>query len=290
MAKLSNKNLPRDVFLYLLSIITMVVSAVSLGVLLFQYINIYFPDLISDPYFSKSNYFSAIRSALAALLVVFPVYVWAAWFLKKDIYNFPEKREIKIRKWLLYLTLFVAALVIIGDLIVLIQSFLNGELTLRFILKILSIIFIAGSVFGYYYYELKEKEQTDKIRKSFTWLIISAVAVTIVAGFWIAGSPQSQRLVRFDERRIMDLQLIQGEIINYWQNKSKLPVSSEDLRNDISGFMAPNDPETGQPYEYRVSGELQFQLCGVFSTSGFTDGRGLEKTMAVPIRYPTGVG
>ncbi|KKT82728.1 MAG: hypothetical protein A3B99_01015 [Candidatus Yanofskybacteria bacterium RIFCSPHIGHO2_02_FULL_44_12b] len=267
MAKLSNKNLPRDVFLYLLSIITMVVSAVSLGVLLFQYINIYFPDLISDPYFSKSNYFSAIRSALAALLVVFPVYVWAAWFLKKDIYNFPEKRELKVRKWLLYLTLFVAALVIIGDLVALIYNFLEGELSTRFMLKILSILFIAGSVFAYYFHELKEKENQWPWVKSYIWFVLSAVIVAAIAGFWVAGSPQSQRLVRFDERRVSDLQWIQGEIINYWQRKEQLPASIDSLRNDISGFIPPRDPETGSPYEYMVLDLLRFQLCAVFSTS-----------------------
>ena len=139
---ITNKNQPRDVFLYLLSIISLVASTIGIGILLFQYINVYFPDVISDPYFSPSNYYGTIRSALAALIVFFPVYLWVSRFLKKDIDENPEKRELKIRKWLLYLTLFVASLTIIGDLIALIYNFLNGELTLRFVYKILSIFFI----------------------------------------------------------------------------------------------------------------------------------------------------
>src|SRR3989344_9353400 len=129
---MKTQNLPRDVFLYLLSIISLVATAVSLGVLLFQYINVYFPDVIVDPYFSPSNYYSQIRSALAALVVFFPVYFWVSRFLRKDIEENPEKRDLKIRKWLLYLTVFVAALVVIGDLVVLINTFLEGELTIRF--------------------------------------------------------------------------------------------------------------------------------------------------------------
>src|SRR3989344_4983040 len=138
-----NKNTPRDVFLYLLSIITLIASAISFGVLVFQYINIYFPDIITDYYVSASAYFSQIRQALATLIVIFPVYVWVSRFLKKDVEANSEKRELKIRKWLLYFTVFAAALVIIGDLVALINTFLNGELTTRFILNVLAIIFIA---------------------------------------------------------------------------------------------------------------------------------------------------
>ena len=160
----TNKNLPRDVFLYLLSIVTLVVSAISFGILVFQYINVYFPDLLTDYYLSPSSYYGSIRQALAALIVIFPVYVWVSRFLKKDIDENPEKRELKIRKWLLYLTVFVAALVIIGDLVTLINTFLNGELTARFILKVLTIFFIAGSVFSYYFSELRELRTKGKKR------------------------------------------------------------------------------------------------------------------------------
>jgi hypothetical protein len=136
----TNNNLPRDVFLYLLSIATLVTASVSFGVLLFQYTEIYFPDTLNDFYYSKSSQFNSVRSALAVLVVVLPVYLWTMWFLAKDIKAFPEKRELKIRKWLLYLALFTAAIVIIGDAVALIRNYLEGEISIRFILKILSIL------------------------------------------------------------------------------------------------------------------------------------------------------
>jgi hypothetical protein len=37
------------------------------------------------------------------------------------------------------------------------------------------------------------------------------------------GSPNSQRLFRLDQKRIVDLQNIQYQVINYWQQKEKLP-------------------------------------------------------------------
>src|SRR3989344_9550441 len=176
-----NKNLPRDVFLYLLSIITLIASAISFGILVFQYINIYFPDIINNYYVSASSYFSTIRQSLATLIVIFPVYVWVSRFLKKDIDENPEKRELKIRKWLLYLTVFVAALVIIGDLVTLINTFLNGELTMRFILKVLTIFFVAGSVFSHYYFELRELKAKSKKgvdgTSIYAWTVIAVVIV-----------------------------------------------------------------------------------------------------------------
>lgn len=282
-------NLPRDVFLYLLAIITLIVSAVSFGIVVFQYINVYIPDIVSDPYFSRSSYFSSMRYALATLIIVFPVFVWVSRFLKKDINNFPEKRELKIRRWLLYLTLFVAALVIIGDLVALLRSFLEGELSRRFIFKILTILFIAGSVFVHYLSELKDPDKEFKWIRTFDWAVILLVLGSIIAGFFIAGSPQNQRLIRLDERRVSDLQTIQWQIINYWQRKEFLPANLNDLADPISGFVVPKDPETGESYEYRVSNKLTFELCAVFSTVA-QDGIDGSTRKAIPMPVsPEGV-
>lgn len=285
--KIVNKNQPRDVFLYLLSIISLIASAVSLGILLFQYVNIYYPDIISDPYFSPSNYYGQIRSALAALIVFFPVYFFVLRFLRKDMDDNPEKRELRIRKWLLYLTLFAASLTIIGDLIALIYSFLQGELTFRFILKILSILVIAGSVFYFYLQELKEKPTNEKLNKIFVWCATIFIIASAVCGFVIAGSPQSQRLIRFDERRVNDLQTIQSQVINYWQNKSSLPSNLDELRSDIYGFAAPQDPKTGQSYEYQVLGSLQFRICATFETST-SGGQVTDRRVKVSAPIPAG--
>ncbi|RJQ14513.1 hypothetical protein C4553_00350 [Candidatus Parcubacteria bacterium] len=263
------KSTPRDVFLYLFSIVALAISAVAFGTLLFQYINIYFPDPLTDYYRPISSYFSPIRWSLASLVVIFPLYIWVLRFLQKDWVLHPEKRELRIRKWLLYLTLFVASLIIIGDLIALIFNFLEGELTLRFLLKILSIFFIAGSVFFYYLWNLRHEESvfSDSKMRILAWVIILAVIIAVVGGFFVAGSPQNQREVRFDERRIGDLQSIQWQIVNYWQRKGALPQSLDELRDDIGGFVVPRDPQTGEAYEYRILGSLSFELCAEFETS-----------------------
>jgi uncharacterized membrane protein len=76
--------------------------------------------------------------------------------MKKDA----DKRASKIRKWLTYLTLFIAAGIIIGDLIALVFNLLAGDLTLRFLLKVLVVGGISGTIFGYYLSELRKDEKT----------------------------------------------------------------------------------------------------------------------------------
>jgi hypothetical protein len=222
-----------------------------------------------------------MRSALAAVVIVLPVFLWISWFLRKDIVKSPEKKDLKIRKWLLYFTLFVSALIIIGDLVTLVRSFLEGELSQRFVLKVVAVLFIAGSTFVHYLSELKEKGYN--LIKFFDWVVVSVIGAGLIFGFIMAGSPQNQRLVRLDEQRVGDLQSIQWQIINYWQRKEALPVQLNDMADPISGVTIPRDPETGEGYEYRVLSRLTFELCSVFSTVAQEDSNINRKTVPMPM-------
>ena len=71
----------------------------------------------------------------------------------------PIKRLSPIRRWLTYLTLFIAASILIGDLTTLVYNLLGGELTIRFILKVLVVGAIAGTVFGYYLGDVRREER-----------------------------------------------------------------------------------------------------------------------------------
>lgn len=286
------KNIQRDVFMYLLAVVTLVVSAVSFGILVFQYINIYFPDVLADYYMGSSAYLGSVRQSLATLIVVFPVYIWVSRSLRRDVEENPEKKDLKVRKWLLYLTIFAAGLVIIGDLVTLLKTFLDGEITARFILKVLTIFFIAGSTFYYYLNELRHGEAKKGDWKSlgiraFPWAVIIVVLAAVVFGFFVAGSPSSRRAERFDERRVNDLSLIQSQVISYWQNKSELPSGLDKLPNDILGVVIPRDPKTGNAYEYRVVSDLRFQICATFETST-NEGQNSVKPLPAAYPYPGG--
>ena len=260
------KTSPKDVFLHLLGIIALYISAGSLISLLFEYINIFFPDLLN--YYSYSAIAGSIRWSMAALIIVFPVYVLVSWMLNKDYSLNPEKRDLRIRKWLVYFTLFIAAITIIIDLVTLVYNFLGGDLTARFVLKVLVVLLVAGIIFGYYLWDLRKK-YTAKQLKVLASAVSLMVLVSVVGGFFTAGSPFKARLIRFDERRINDLQTIQSQIVNYWQQKNQLPSALSDLKDSISGFNPPADPENNGAYEYRIlNGSVikpSFELCANFN-------------------------
>lgn len=252
---------PKDIFLHLLSIVTLYASAGSILALLFQYINVYIPDPLEYDYYHFTSAYDTIRLSISLLVVIFPVYIWTTRFLNKSYAEEPEKQNLHIRKWLLYFTLFAAALIIMGDLVSLINTFLNGELTARFLLKILSVFLVAGSVFWYYHADLKQRA----IPAAFSYAVIGMVAVVVIAGFFIAGTPGEERLRRFDNQRTGDLQTIQWQIVNYWQQKGELPTELALLEDDISGFIVPTDPETKDAYIYTVKEEHTFELCATFT-------------------------
>lgn len=101
--------------------------------------------------------------------------------------------------------------------------------------------------------------------KYFIYSVIGVVVVTVVAGFFIVGSPKEERLRRFDQQRVEQLQFIQSEILNYWMNKNQLPSQLSNLEDDIRGIRIPTDPETGSSYEYAIKGPLTFSLCAIFA-------------------------
>lgn len=258
------KNNPKDVFFYLLSTISFFISIIALIRLYISYISVLFPDPLMFYYTSIAN---SVRLSMAMLLVAFPVYILTCWFLEKEVSKNPEKRELTLRKGLIYFTLFIAAITIIIDLITFIYSFLSGEMTIHFFLKVLVILVITGVVFGYYIWELKRKEEKKNILKILAIGTSVIILTSIFAGFFIVGTPAKQRERKFDEERISDLQNIQGEVVNFWSQKNALPINQEELEDDISWFTIPKDPKTGESYEYKVVDSLTFELCATFTTS-----------------------
>ena len=161
--------------------------------------------------------------------------------------------------------MFTAALVIIGDLVAVINTYLSGEITARFILKAFSILFVASLVFGYYLDDVRKGKPTN-LAKPFAYGTSFLVVIAIIGSFFIIGSPKLARDLQFDQQRVNDLSNIQWQIVTYWQRKGQLPSALSDLHDSISGFSVPVDPETQQNYTYEVinTEALSFQLCATF--------------------------
>jgi len=146
----------RDAFLYLVLFTTLYFSSYNLGSLLFDFINKALPDPTVPTYGSG---WDSMRWSASALIVAFPTFLALSFYIGKDVARNPVKRLSPIRRWLTYLTLFVASCVLIGDVTTLIYNALGGEMTSRLALKAVTVAAIAGTVFGYYLADLRREER-----------------------------------------------------------------------------------------------------------------------------------
>ena len=255
---------PKDFFLNVAAMAALYVSVISFIALLFQYIDTLFPKDING---FQDPYSSGISFARAALIIVFPAYIFFTRVLNEDIRKNPEKRDLGIHKWLIFITLFIAGITIVVDLIILLHTFFSGqELTVGFLLKVFVVLIILGGVFWYYAQSLKGIwQREEKLSKAIGGVVAVLVLVSIISGFFIMGSPHSNRLVRIDFEKVQDLQSIQWQIVRFWQEKEVLPQTLSELEDPLVGFTLSTDPQTGESYGYDVIGERTFELCAVFN-------------------------
>ncbi|MDO8510474.1 MAG: DUF5671 domain-containing protein [bacterium] len=272
---------PKDFFLHLGVIITLYVSIISFLTLIFRVVDYAFP-----PAFERYFATSAISWPVASLIIIFPIYLILSWILNRDYVANPEKRDLGIRRWLLYITLFIAGIAIVTDLIVLLYYFLDGRLiTAGFILKVLAVFVVAGGVFSYYILDLRERTNRG-VNKLFAVIAALLAIGSIVAGFAVIGSPQTQRQLRYDQQKVQDLQMIQGQVLEYWNRTDKLPETLAEVDDILAGFNIPEDPQS-QPYEYRKIANLNFELCATFNLPS-NEGKN-KRAIPEPIYGPYGL-
>lgn len=268
----------RDAFFHLLSFAALYTAVISLSILYFNYIDILFPDAAVQAYpGDRSGTLSSIRWSIAAIIVAFPLFLWISRILVKEMITHTEKAVSGVRRWLTYLTLFVTAAALMGDVITLVFYLLNGELSVRFIAKVFVVLMLAGMSFTYYFLALKTEPRDAKsagLHKSFGITSSIIVFIAVIWGFALAGSPSSQREQQFDDHRVEDLRAIKTEVFNIvyagkpiTMNPVKpLPKSVEEVAVNAT-YQKLNllDPESGAPYTYIVQDSTHYTLCATFT-------------------------
>jgi hypothetical protein len=276
---MNTKVTPKDFFLWAGAMVAAYGSVIAFITLLFQYINHVYPDPLQSMYFAMP-YSGPMRAAMACLIVLVPVAVLLMRLIRRDIQKDRSKADLWVRRWALVLTIFVAGTAVVIDLITLVNYFLGGDLTTRFLLKVIVLLLVAGASFLHFFadlrgYWMKHPERARMV----AWGVTAVVVLTILAGFVIMGSPAQVRLYRFDEQKVNDLQTIQWEIVNYWQQKEALPNTFAELEDPLKGWTAPQDPQ-GQAYRYEKTGDMSFKLCATFNA----ESAAARSSQAMPIR------
>ncbi len=276
----------KDFFLWAGAMVTFYWSVIAFILLTFNYINYAFPNALN--YYPVDPYQSGISYQMASIIVLLPLYLFLMRLIRADISRDSSRKEIWVRRWALILTLFVAGIAIAVDLITLLTTFLNGEaLTVAFLLKVLIVLLVAAGVFMHFISDLRGYWDMFPLRKRAVGIgVVILAVVTILAGFFIVGTPAQARLARFDAQKVSDLQNIQSQVVYFWQAKQQLPEAITDLNNSLVYGSVPLDAQTGETYVYEATGALSFKLCAMFNTESR-----MNQTVSTEIRMmPVPVG
>jgi hypothetical protein len=260
----------KDAFFYLLIFSTLATWTFGMGWVAFTLIDRWFADRLFSPNYGSYDYDSySVASALAALLVAFPIYLLVSRTIVLDLKKHPEKLDSPVRKWLTYIALVIAASVFMGDLITALAYLLRGELTSRFLAKAFVVLAISGGVFFYYFGGVRKSDEPytpGKWSRDAVMGVVSATAAVIVIslGFWYMGAPKTQRTLRADEKRVQDLFQLSGVVTTRWNLRGGHTLPAD--LNELSGAgVSVADPLTDALYEYHPQAGSQYELCATFA-------------------------
>ncbi len=270
----------REAFLHLVLFATLYIFAFDVGALLFVLIEMrwFDPAAMND----GRGALETLRWSTSGVVTALPIFLWTHFVVERALVREPEKRSSGVRRWLTYLTLFVAALVLIANFTGLVSNALAGELSARVVLKALVVFAIAGVVFGHYLGGLRREEaDADARPRRASWLGrlgIAAAALAAVAGLFHAGSPHSARGRQLDTRRLDDLEQLESEVRLYYSTRHVLPARLTDVPARDYAELGRRDPITGRAYAYARVDSLVFRLGATFATADTlrADGRPID--------------
>lgn len=267
------------------SLVSLYLSLSFLLVLIFGLINLAFPDAANSVWEIESAA-SSVRIGIAIVLVFFPTYVYLTRLVNSHRRNSTDNNYLGLTKWLVYLSLLVGGGVLLGDFVAVIVSFLQGEITQRFVLKALAVLVVVG---GAFYYYLKDARgywvQNEKQSVMFAGIMSLIVLISVVAGFMQIPTPTEYREQKLDQTQVNDLQNIQWKINDYLAINSKLPDDLESLYSDQAPA-APTAPDNRSPYLYKIT-ETGFSLCATFAQETPATDFGLARPNSPTSETPT---
>lgn len=262
------ENTPKNFVIQLGSLISLYVSVSALIVLLFGVINLRFPDEVTS-YWADESAREGIRFSIAMLFVFFPIYLWLTRLSNQIRRKEEGGSYTTLAKWLVYLSLLLGGGIITGDLVTILLFFLNGEITVRFILKALALLLVVGATFGYYLYDVrgyfKNRENISKIWGASAALL---VATSLIVGFFHIETPAEVREIRLDNQQVSDLQDMQWRIEEYYRIEGSLPSN---ISMVYEGMRVPTAPSGREEYSYLVTGNDTYQLCATFVVASSND-------------------
>lgn len=149
----------RDTVFHLFLFATLYLASWGVILLAFNILNLTMPEPNES---RRLEYIeSNVRYWIAWSIVFVPAYLWNAWKAEKRTKDDPNCPMSSARQWLTYLTLSIAGMTALGNLVALLYHFLGGEMTMRFALKVLVVGAVSGGVILYYLGGIRKVENAE---------------------------------------------------------------------------------------------------------------------------------
>lgn len=285
---MTNKQNAKYAFYYLLSLVSLVFTTISVGMIVYSIIDKTVPDALNS---YIGNYDGQLKFAISALIIATPIFYLLSSFIFKGLRKNELEKDSGVRRWLTYFILLVSSLIILGVFITTINNFLSGELTSRFILKAITIFIIAASVFSFYFYDIKREDlvKKDLIVRLFFVISLILVITAFISAFFFVESPKTARARRLDQIVVNNISNLESAVNSYYDRYKKLPESLEAVRAEKDIYLDPStlfDPETKQEIIYQKLNDNDFQFCATFRLDSAQDNKGNDPVMTRYIDYP----
>jgi len=257
-----NNHTAKHFVLQLGSLISLYLSLAFFLVLTFGFINLRFPDAL-DGVWQLESAADSIRIGLAMVVVFFPTYLVLTRMVNQNRRASKDNSYLSLTKWLIYLSLLVGGLVLLGDLVAVIMGFLEGELTSRFLLKALAVFVVTGAAFFYY---IKDA-QGFWLKRTNSSLIYAMVTSTLIVAVLVSAlsyipSPNTVREMKADNEIVNVLQTIQWQIEDHYAENETLPETVAEMFDEFDRL--PDSSELAA-YTYTVEDDTTYQLCTTFN-------------------------
>jgi hypothetical protein len=110
--------------------------------------------------------------------------------------------------------------------------------------------------------------RNETLSRYLVYFALIIVAVVIIWGFTIVGSPSFNRKLSADINRIEDILDLSQVIELYFDHQKKLPNNLMDLEKVSSVYRAREmrleDPTSKKPYGFKVKDPYSYELCAEF--------------------------
>lgn len=248
----------RDALFYALLFVVFGMVAGNTLTLLFAQINFWLPTAED---LARASRPTGLRWSMAALIVFVPVFGLLDRKDRRATAADPARQHGTMRRWLSAIAMLFAVITLLGDALYLIYSWLDGQITPRFLVKSVTVAAMALVVLAYF------RDARDLPLPALpipaAWVLIGSALLALVLSFWIVGGPAQGQLEQRDSSRLSDLRQLANDVAACPTiDRTNLPETLDPMtcaRNParLTGFASGITYERLTPTEFQLCTEVE---------------------------------